>query len=198
MFNNIQIGQHFNRSLTDSAIVQYNVAENKVEIINSQVPQDHVPVIRERARSCSSGPNLPVEAMLVHKTKHDTTAAYRITTNRYGITVVPWSLVTPEEIRKDATIIAFQTEDSDRVLTISKDKNIISASFQYPDDGSMLFDSFIARNEGQAVSSAIVKDTLYIFCSENEYDLILMFNDWGNKDPADLVREFTETRTFLL
>ena len=198
----IQLGQHFNRSLVDSAVVQYNISSKSVEIVNKGVPAEHIPVLRNRIKNSGIGPNVTTEVMIVHDTNDEnpSIAPYRITTNRYGLTIVPWSLVNPEEVRKDAAIISFETKDSDRILTISRDesKGITSATYQYASDSGLLYDTMLRLPEGETVTSAIINDKLYIFCSDAGYDIIIIFNDLGEKTASEIFEEFRANRTFLI
>lgn len=196
--NIIQVGQHFNRSVIESTVLSLNVSEKRLEMSQKLVDQEHIPVLRQRARTARSA-NLVVEGFLVHKVDSDSSASYKITTNKYGITVIPWSLVTPEEMRKDATIIAFESMDDDRVLTISRDETLVSAAFQYNDEARLVYDTLIKRDEeGSSVSSAIINNALYVYTSEQDYDLVLIFPEIGEIDPEAVVEEFRAKRTFTI
>lgn len=195
----IQLGQHYNRSLQDSAVIQYNPEERKIEIVNKAVPSEHVQVLRNRIKNSGVGPNIVMEAMVIHDTDQENLASYRITTNRYGLTVVPWSLVNPEETRKDADIISFETKDTDRILTISRNQSsIVSATYQYANDGGLLYDTMLKLPEGENTVSAIINDKLYIFYSDVGFDIVLIFNDLGEKTASEIFEEFKANRTFLI
>ena len=195
----IQLGQHYNRSLQDSAVIQYNPEDRKIEIVNKAVPSEHVQVLRNRIKNSGIGPNIVMEAMVIHDTDQENLASYRITTNRYGLTVVPWSLVNPEETRKDADIISFETKDTDRILTISRNQSsIVSATYQYANDGGLLYDTMLKLPEGENTVSAIINDKLYIFYSDVGFDIVLIFNDLGEKTASEIFEEFKATRTFLI
>lgn len=195
----IQLGQHYNRSLQDSAVIQYNPEDRKIEIVNKAVPSEHVQVLRNRIKNSGIGPNIVMEAMVIHDTDQENLASYRITTNRYGLTVVPWSLVNPEETRKDADIISFETKDTDRILTISRNQSsIVSATYQYATDGGLLYDTMLKLPEGENTVSAIINDKLYIFYSDVGFDIVLIFNDLGEKTASEIFEEFKATRAFLV
>ena len=195
----IQLGQHYNRSLQDSAVIQYNPEDRKIEIVNKAVPSEHVQVLRNRIKNSGVGPNIVMEAMVIHDTDQENLASYRITTNRYGLTVVPWSLVNPEETRKDADIISFETKDTDRILTISRNQSsIVSATYQYANDGGLLYDTMLKLPEGENTVSAIINDKLYIFYSDVGFDIVLIFNDLGEKTASEIFEEFKANRTFLI
>ncbi len=195
----IQLGQHYNRSLQDSAVIQYNPEDRKIEIVNKAVPSEHVQVLRNRIKNSGIGPNIVMEAMVIHDTDQENLASYRITTNRYGLTVVPWSLVNPEETRKDADIISFETKDTDRILTISRNQSsIVSATYQYANDGGLLYDTMLKLPEGENTVSAIINDKLYIFYSDVGFDIVLIFNDLGEKTASEIFEEFKATRAFLV
>ena len=195
----IQLGQHYNRSLQDSAVIQYNPEDRKIEIVNKAVPSEHVQVLRNRIKNSGVGPNIVMEAMVIHDTDQENLASYRITTNRYGLTVVPWSLVNPEETRKDADIISFETKDTDRILTISRNQSsIVSAAYQYANDGGLLYDTMLKLPEDENTVSAIINDKLYIFYSDVGFDIVLIFNDLGEKTASEIFEEFNATRAFLV
>lgn len=190
----IQLGQHIHRSLVDSTVVSFNRASGKIETDMEDVPAELVPMLRNRARA-RTGPNIPVETFFIHE-KEDKQAAYKITTNRYGITTVPWSLVAPEDLRKDYTIIAFKTKRPGEYLTIASGDTIVGACFQNENDGPVICDAKLDLVDG--LISAKVDDVYFIFSSEEDCEVLYAFRDIEDIVPDYIFAEFKANRKFVL
>lgn len=197
---NIRIGEHYHRTLTESTVIEYNPTTKKIDTKLLPVNTDVIGRLRQRSRS-NGGPNITVEAVVVHNTDvPGVKAGYKIITNRYGMSIVPWSLAAPEDLRRDSEITVFETVTPKKYLSIGQDKNnIVSIGYQEDIENSGLFmkdAEFPPMVDG--VSSAIVNGVFMIFTSAEDYDIVLMFRNLEDVNPEEILEEFKAKRTFSI
>lgn len=191
--NTIQLGQHVHRSLVDATVVSFNKETKKIEIDVQDLAPELVPILRNRARS-RSGPNIPVEVFIAYDAG-DKHLAYKVTTNRYGVTAVPWSMVSPEDLRKDTTILAFKTKKEGEYLTLATGDTIVGASYQNEKDTQVICDAKLAEGD---LFSAMIDGVFYIFDATSGYNILYVFRDLDDINPEHVFAEYSANHRFTL
>ena len=191
----IKIGSHVNRDMQYISNIYYIPYRKRIEIIQEQLSPEDISRIRDRVKESQDNMNIPFEVFISHQSDNELNSSYRITSNKYGLNIVPWVFVQQEEINKKATILTFETVDYERLLLLGVGKSILGACYAFKGD-FLLTDSYITKPSDSSVAYTVHENKLYILLSEEGHDIVYTFEDNKYLDFDSIVQMLKESKNF--